>query len=111
MSHHRHEFGGWSYHPFKKGFFGGVPTVAQWDWWHLQSTGTQVPELPQLQLRARPRLGSDPGPGNSICCRGVFFGVLWQQRVKDPVVTAVAQVWSLAWELPHATGVAKNIHF
>ena len=35
------------------------------------------------------------------------------QQVKDPVlslvlVTAVAWVQSLAWELPHATGAAKK---
>ena len=36
------------------------------------------------------------------------------QQVKDPVlslvawVTAVAQVWFLAWELPHAMHVAKK---
>ena len=54
--------------------------MAQFDQWHLWSTGTQVqspaqhsglkdPGLLQLQHRLQLQLGSDPWPGNSICCR------------------------------------------
>ena len=48
----------------------------QWDWdpWYLGSNGTPPAHwvkdlaLPQLQLRSKLQLRSDPWPGNSICC-------------------------------------------
>ena len=40
---------------------GSIPGLAQW---------VEDPVLPQLWLRSRPQLGSDPRPRNSICCRG-----------------------------------------
>ena len=46
--------------------------MAQWDWWHLWSAGTQiqwVKDLAQLRFRSQLRLGSDPWPRNSICRR------------------------------------------
>ena len=57
----------------------GVPAMPQWDGRHLCSTRTQVWSpvqysglmglaLPQLQHRSQLWLGSDPWPGNSICC-------------------------------------------
>ena len=61
---------------------GGVPAAGQWDWQCLWSTGMQVRSLAQhsvlriwccreLQLRSQLCLGSDPWPGNSICCRTI----------------------------------------
>ena len=54
-----------------------VPTVVQWDQWHLCSTRMQVqslawhsglkdPALSQLQYRWQLKLRSDPWPGNSM---------------------------------------------
>ena len=58
----------------------GVPDVAQWDWQHLRSAGTQVESpawhrglrikdlaLLQLHLGLQLWLGSDSWSGNSIC--------------------------------------------
>ena len=39
---------------------GSIPSLAQW---------VKDPALLQLQLRWHLQLGSDPWPGNSICCR------------------------------------------
>ena len=53
----------------------GVPTVVQWDWQCLRSTGTQVrypaPHngLGSGAATAAASVGSDPWPGNSICHR------------------------------------------
>ena len=44
---------------------GSIPSPAQW---------VKDPALPQLQLRSQLRLGSDPWPGNSICCRATKKG-------------------------------------
>jgi len=57
----------------------GVPAVAQQDCATLQSVKTQVrsqaghsgskdPALLKLWYRSKLQLGSDPWPGNSICC-------------------------------------------
>ena len=55
----------------------GVPTLVQWDWWHVGSTKSQVqspalwvkdPGLPQLWLRLQLQLRSDLWPPNSTCC-------------------------------------------
>ena len=62
-----------------------VPAVVQQDWWRLCSTRTQVwflaqqsglkdPVLLQPQSRWQLWFGSDPWPGNSICCRAAKKG-------------------------------------
>ena len=78
--------------------------MSQWDWWHLWSTGIQVPSpglaqwakdlaLPELrlQLRSQLQLGSDPWPGNSIC-----HGAAKKEKKKKEYYSKKTQVTCLS---------------
>ena len=83
-------------------------------WSLVSSIGLKDPVLPQLWRGSQLWLRSYPLPGNSIC-----HGVAKKEKTKrysgvgsagkgSGVVTAVTWVQSLAWEFPHAMGIAKK---